>query len=491
MKSSSPSRSIPDPTFLLFLVVATVAWALLAGDETTRLIVCGVALVPVGVWLLHRLATSAATGSALLVVAAAMPRGAVEIGKMNARPEHIAAGLLCLAVPFLLMQRKQRTPWIYADFLLLAYVALTLFSSLFISVAPQQTARTAVQQTLAILPYYFLRVLAGDRPGFRWAFRVFLIVGALEAAYGVICYYSYLLFGTEFGVTVGQYGELPGPYGTQYEANLLGAYCGATAVVMLAMYVQERRRASLVGYGICMAGMAISLSRAAVGATVIGLALLTLWAQKKGWLTKRVLASVATATLLVALAILPALASSYVERFSTVDISDPTADDNTAYRVLTWGLALDSIANHPLLGNGAGSFQAEYTSEEIFVENESGVWISNSGLRVLHDTGLVGFAVFLLFLAALARKAWRFMKDRPDPRLAALLLGTVVYCVTFQFTEGTLLAFTWVHLGLIACALCLPSVDGDQLEGRLAETGTGGGGFASGLPAANRASRTS
>lgn len=465
MKSSSPSRSIPDPTFLLFLVVATVAWALLAGDETTRLIVCGVALAPVGVWLLHRLATSAATGSALLVVAAAMPRGVIEIGGMKARPEHIAAGLLCLAVPFLLMQRKQRTPWIYADFLLLAYVALTLFSSLFISAAPQQTARTAVQQTLAILPYYFLRVLAGDRPGFRWAFRAFLVVGALEAAYGVICYYSYLLFGTEFGVAVGQYyGELPGPYGTQYEANLLGAYCGATAVVMLAMYVQERRRASLVGYGICLAGMAISLSRAAVGATVIGLALLALWARQKGWVTKRVLTSIGTATLLVALIILPALASSYVERFSTVDISDPTADDNTAFRVLTWGLALDSIANHPLFGNGAGSFQVEYSIEEISVDTENAVWISNSGLRVLHDTGLVGFAVFLLFLAALARKAWRFMKYRPDPPLAALLLGMVVYCVTFQLTEGTLLAFTWVHLGLIACALCLPPVGRDQLE---------------------------
>jgi hypothetical protein len=29
----------------------------------------------------------------------------------------------------------------------------------------------------------------------------------------------------------------------------------------------------------------------------------------------------------------------------------------------------------------------------------------------------------------------------------------VVYCVAFQATEGTILAFTWVHLGLIGCAV--------------------------------------
>ena len=472
MKSSSQSRAIPDPTLALFLVAAGLVWALLAQDETVRIMILLALLIPFGLWFTHRLATSAATGAALLVVASAMPRFTVEIGGMKARPEHIAAGLLCLTVPFLLKQRQKPTPWIYADYLLLAYLALNLFSSVFESVAPQQTLKTAVQQALVVAPYFLLRILAADRLGFRRVFRVFLIVGALEAAYGVVCYYSYLLLRTEFGVAVGQYGDIPGPYGTQYEANILGAYCAASAVVMLAMYVQERRRAYLVGYAITLAGMAIGLSRAALGATAVGLALLALWAKGAGALNRRVLLSIGTATLAVALVILPALASSYVERFSTVDVGDITADDNTAYRVTTWALALDNFARSPVFGRGTGSFLVEYGQGDP--EADRGLWISNTELRVLHDTGIVGFTVFLLFLAALARRAWRLLKHGPDPAFLALLLGAAAYCISFQMTEGTLLAFTWVHLGLIACTLSMPQASGDELPGRLAGAGKGG-----------------
>jgi hypothetical protein len=47
------------------------------------------------------------------------------------------------------------------------------------------------------------------------------------------------------------------------------------------------------------------------------------------------------------------------------------------------------------------------------------------------------------------------LKETPVLELEALVLAFVVYCVSFQFTEGTLLAFTWVHLGMIACAFVL------------------------------------
>jgi len=36
-----------------------------------------------------------------------------------------------------------------------------------------------------------------------------------------------------------------------------------------------------------------------------------------------------------------------------------------------------------------------------------------------------------------------------------LMLGALVYSLTFQATEGTLLAFSWVHLGLIGCAVSI------------------------------------
>jgi hypothetical protein len=67
----------------------------------------------------------------------------------------------------------------------------------------------------------------------------------------------------------------------------------------------------------------------------------------------------------------------------------------------------------------------------------------------------VGFGLFVAFCCYLGASVKRLLKKTPVLELEALVLGFVVYCVSFQFTEGTLLAFTWVHLGLIACAFVL------------------------------------
>jgi len=47
------------------------------------------------------------------------------------------------------------------------------------------------------------------------------------------------------------------------------------------------------------------------------------------------------------------------------------------------------------------------------------------------------------------------LKREFSVELLALLLSGVVYSITFQATEGTLLAFPWVQLGLIGCAVTL------------------------------------
>ena len=80
-------------------------------------------------------------------------------------------------------------------------------------------------------------------------------------------------------------------------------------------------------------------------------------------------------------------------------------------------------------------------------------WIGNTEMRVLHDTGVVGLLVFILFAVSLVYRAWKALKLEPNPALVALLASLLVYCITFQATEGTLLAFSWVHLGLIGCAI--------------------------------------
>ena len=278
MKIGSSTASIPNPTPLLFLITATALLLWPDASGTTAFLIGAAIAVPIAVfWMSY----SAVGAIIALVIGSAAPRLYVEIGGLKARPEHVICGILCISILFLRQKRSQPIQWIWPDYLLTAYAALNLFSSLFMSIEPGQTIKWALQQVLVILAYFFLRVLVEDRAGLRKALMALLAVGAATVAYGIICFYSNLLFGTEFGMTIGQYGDTSAPYGLQYEANLLGSYSGALAVMMLVIYLYDHRRRFLVGFALALSGMAISLSRGALGATFIGLSAVAFFGFKK------------------------------------------------------------------------------------------------------------------------------------------------------------------------------------------------------------------
>jgi O-Antigen ligase len=457
MKSPDRIATIPNPTPLFFLVAATLTWFLFWKEDPDSVwllalfVLACIVLVPAGV---YALAMRPEFAISLLFVAVAMPRWAVEIAGLKARPEHIVCGLLLLALPYWIKRRKDPLVWMTADYLLLAYLAMNFFSSIFMSMAPSQTIKWCVQQAIVVLPYLFLRVLVTDLASFRRFFRIALVVGAVEAAVAILCFYSNLLFKTEFGMEIGQYGSIPGTYGTLYEANLMGSYCGAASVMFFAMYLQQRRRFFLFGFALTFAAMAISLSRGALLATMIALGVLCLRGIQLRLFNKKILARLAFVMLCVGITTMPALYGLWSERLSTVDISDISADENTQGRVLTLGLAVDGIMEHPVLGNGTASYQLQVGAGDLGEDTAAG-WIGNTEMRVLYDTGAVGLVIFTAFVGYLLLAVRRQLKSAPITELEALTAAGLLYCVSFQFTEGTLLAFCWVHLGLLAAGLAL------------------------------------
>jgi uncharacterized membrane protein YidH (DUF202 family) len=52
--------------------------------------------------------------------------------------------------------------------------------------------------------------------------------------------------------------------------------------------------------------------------------------------------------------------------------------------------------------------------------------------------------------------------------LAALFCGCVLYAITFQATEATMLAFTWIHIGLLAAAVAILQKEPDASEALVA-----------------------
>src|SRR5947209_258563 len=454
MRNPSSSLSIPDPTPALFLVAIATVLIWVVGDAGwLSLLILGVAVAP---FLLSQLFSRPMANIAVLVIGASMPRFFAEIGGVKARPEHIAVGLVGLATLYWWRKNRELTVWMKADVLLLLYVACNYVSSTFMSISPGQTIKWATQQLLVILPYFFLRVFLTSDWRFRKALEIVLLAGVMEAAYALLCFYSNRFFGTTFGMEQDQYGIIPGTYGTQLEANILGSTSAACLVMLLTLYFKERNPRFLIGAAIAYAGMAISLSRAAVLAAGVSLLLLLIYALRSKITTRQVITRAALTLLAVTLMLAPTLISLYNERFSTVDVNDVAADDNTRSRVLTIAIAYDNIVEHPILGNGTASFQLSFEAKDFgYFDLDQAGWIGNTEIRVLYDMGLVGIVVFSLFLWNLARPAWKLIKQEHSAELLGLLLSAIAYCISFQFTEGTLLAFSWVHLGLIACGVAL------------------------------------
>ncbi len=457
MSTSAPSHALPNPTPLLFaLALLFVAGLWFVDPGPLQMIFLFIAVLPilfvVGAWF----GTRTYLLTVGLIAAGALPRLFLEVGTLRARPEHFAAGVAVLALPWLWDRKEKKIDWIRADWLIVAYLGVNFVSSLFMSPDTGATLKAAFQQSLAIAPYFFLRIILTSEESFQRAFRVALVVGALEALYAVIATYSSMLLGTTFAVDSDVYaGLVPAVYGTQFEPNIFGSFCGACAVMMLLMYLARRQRWYLIGYTISFAGMAVSFSRAALLSSLLALFVVTVLALRRRWMDRRAFLHIAGATVLVIALVGPVLIPGYAERFSTVEVSDPTADPTTVARGIQLMMGLDQFVDKPILGNGTDSFQSQFDWASIGFNDEAFGWLGNTEIRVLHDTGLVGFALFAGLLVSLIAAGRRVLKREPHPELLALMLSLLVYAVSFQFTEGTLLAFWWVHLGLIGCAVVI------------------------------------
>jgi hypothetical protein len=165
---------------------------------------------------------------------------------------------------------------------------------------------------------------------------------------------------------------------------------------------------------------------------------------------------------LLLVAVSPILANLVRERLSTIDLSEIAADNTTVERLLQISVAIEDIQARPMLGTGTASFHLFFDPNDYPVgfagDAEEPGWISNTPLRILHDTGVFGLIVFLLFVGYLAvavRRAARNASARNTAILTALSAGGALYAITFQATEATMLAFTWIHLGLLAAAVTI------------------------------------
>jgi O-antigen ligase len=396
-------------------------------------------------------------GLLLILVASVMPRLSLGIGGWNARPEHYAVGLVVIvsAIRWLFGER----PGLVlnrADYYVAAYILWNYASSFLTSPDPKMTLRWALLNNLVILPYFLIRFLVRDEGTLRWVFRAFLGVGIAECAYGIFCFVSRHLLGTSFGVEVGQYAAgFEGVYGTQFEPNLLGSCSASLAIVLLTFYFLSGKRSALLVGGIVIAitAMFVSLARAAFLSFVVVLILLAALGVVLKIVSIRKLLPLLACLFLFVPAIAFTSGRNLAERFASLSGNGLQDDGEAAVRLIAWTAALGDIWQHPILGNGTASFQLLAEARKVPMLGDR-PWVGNSVVRILHDTGAAGLVLFGLVLIAVGKQVAKSIRNIVAGKeiVVALSAGCLVYAISFMATEATMLAFFWVHLGVLATA---------------------------------------
>ncbi len=150
----------------------------------------------------------------------------------------------------------------------------------------------------------------------------------------------------------------------------------------------------------------------------------------------------------VAATFIPGAAESFerlLGTFTTLESGD--LEETTTGRTYLWGAAISGWLQSPLLGNGWGTFLYTWPggNQSIYAHNEL--------LQILHDTGVVGLALFLALTLSSLVLARRCVKAVRAEGTDGILLSASyfafafeVFVLTYSFTTGGLLQQPLIYM---------------------------------------------
>jgi O-antigen ligase len=107
------------------------------------------------------------------------------------------------------------------------------------------------------------------------------------------------------------------------------------------------------------------------------------------------------------------------------DIDDPGAQ----YRIIKGKIAYNKFKEHPILGNGLGSFHYESQFSDIWAYRAHST-LENNYLLMLAEGGIIEFLAFIYLIIVFGKKAIAFLKQVRDPFLYSVLLGSVASIIS-------------------------------------------------------------
>lgn len=209
--------------------------------------------------------------------------------------------------------------------------------------------------------------------------------------------------------------------------------CGVTAIFAWLATLQSLERAPLIG---AAAGFALLFA---------GTVLTKFRSRRSLWRLCLLLGALGC---ILFFQTLPSLSTSANGSTSTVARfrQNLGEDSNTRVRFLFWGVGLEMLRAHPLLGVGGNNyetafpaaraqFSADHPNSPLIAMNEQllTVYAHNEYLQLLAELGLVGFGLFALLSLTLATNFWRALKQG---RHTLPVLGAAGAMLAFAVSSG-------------------------------------------------------
>ncbi len=403
-------------------------------------------------------------GFYLLVIGSVLSRFVIPLPWGNLRIEQLIflIAILGLALRFI-PSRNASLRSIKIDqvgTLAILWVLANVLSSLLYSPDKAASLRICLWLGLSVGIYLLTKNIVGKKLSIQKAVKAILVVGVLEAIYGLVLYLCFLLGKDIGGVQTNPIIPIPKTYGTIWEANIFGIYLVSIALIIFNLLLSKEytkfKAWLMAGFFLSFLGVIVSFTRSAwmILAMFLFLSLLTsikFFLKRPGLLL----------SLIVFLSIFVILLNSPFSDFGSIGLETITteglgmkffADYSTVtFRLIRVGLALEEWKTSPLLGLGTNSFGQRYYDPS---QKNAPDYLGTLFGQNLYDTGIVGLGLILALIFLQVKKGLKFLKLSSDPKYKTLMKGLLIAFLAlvamYQSTAAFWFGFNWIYLGLMS-----------------------------------------
>jgi hypothetical protein len=325
--------------------------------------------------------------------------------------------------------------------------------------------------------YISIALLASEFTNWRQFITPICVVAILESTYGILAYViSYAQGNTVYGVQVEPASGYFEAYGTMYEGNLFGHFTGAIVVLCITLLLgylineqlgKAQSRLTITTLIVACAGLYVSYSRAswfgALFSIVIVILILTFGLRNNmmihvevalnrlPWLInatperKRQIYAIMTAFIFVGFLafIVSPPGHNVFERIT--NLFNLSGNGTTGIRTQDLSAAVSETRDSPILGLGNGSFDQRFAGQ-------GDPWILSMSVSILHDSGIVGIALIILFLWQTIEAAMITARHHRNLMMQFVIVGVVgaVACILIgaQATNSFYVLELWAFIGL-------------------------------------------